>query len=80
MFAAARPPFDPVDAENKIAALEEKIRRVLTAKGPRSTRELRRDTHADRVGLWAFEQALKNLVAAGDIELDHALGKYHVTA
>ena len=76
---AVRTSVDPVDAENKIAALEEKIRRIL-AKGPRSRRELRRDTHADRIGLWAFEHALQNLQAAQDIRLDQGQGKFYLIA
>jgi hypothetical protein len=41
---------DPIDADNVIAAIEEKIRRYL-AKGPLSYRELQRAVHAHRHGL-----------------------------
>jgi hypothetical protein len=58
---------DPIDADGKIARLEEKIRRVLRTKGPQSNRDLRRMVHADREGIWAYGQAIKNLVKAGDI-------------
>ena len=67
--------LDPIDADNTISKLEEKIRRALTAKGPLSKRDLRRDTHADRAGIWAFEAALNNLLRAEDIELEHGLFK-----
>ena len=50
---------DPIDTDNTIARLEEKIRRVLGQKGPMSERDLRRAIHADRDGLWAFTQAKK---------------------
>jgi len=59
---------DPIDADNTISKLEEKIRRSLQAKGSLSRRDLRRNTHADRDGIWAFEAALKNLTNAGDIQ------------
>jgi hypothetical protein len=59
---------DPIDADNTISRLEEKIRRALGARGPLSRRELRRLTHADRAGLWAFEAAVKNLISALDVQ------------
>ena len=58
---------DPVDADGTIARLEEKIRRNLKAKGPLTRRDLRRATHADRDGIWAFNQALDNLAKCKDI-------------
>jgi hypothetical protein len=64
---AVRTLIDPIDADSTISKLEEKIRRVLATKGPQKERDLRRSTHADREGLWAFNSAVKNLVTAGDI-------------
>jgi hypothetical protein len=61
---------DPIDADNKVSKLEEKIRRQLELKGPLSERDLRRHTHADRDGLWAFKSARDNLVMAKDIVKD----------
>jgi hypothetical protein len=58
---------DPIDADGIIAKLEEKIRRSLKVKGPQSGRDLRRAVHADRDGLWAFNQAVSNLFSAVDI-------------
>lgn len=60
---------DPVDAENTIAATEEKIRRAL-ARGALKGRDLKRRVHANRVGLWAWNTAIRNLVEAGDITRD----------
>lgn len=60
---------DPVDAENTIAATEEKIRRVL-ARGALSGRDLKRRIHSDRAGLWIWNTAIKNLLGAGDILRD----------
>ena len=56
---------DPIDADNRIARLEEKIRRSLKGKGPLSERDLRRATHGDRDGLWAFNAARTNLLNSG---------------
>jgi hypothetical protein len=39
---------DPIDADDRIAKLEEKIRRSLRAHGPLTRRELRQRVHADR--------------------------------
>jgi hypothetical protein len=58
---------DPIDADNAIARMEEKIRRTLESKGPMTLRELRRATHADRAGVWAFQKALDNVGHAGDV-------------
>jgi hypothetical protein len=61
---------DPIDADSTVSKLEEKIRRVLGARGPLTARDLRRYTHADRDGLWAFDSARKNLIAANDVAKD----------
>jgi hypothetical protein len=58
---------DPIDADNLIAKLEEKIRRVLAQKGPLKTRELKKAVNAHRTGLWAFDRAEQNLSAAQEI-------------
>src|SRR5262249_35123635 len=65
---------DPIDADNTIARLEIDIRRRLEAEGTLTKRNLRREIHADRYGLWAFETALANLKKAGDI--GEKAGKY----
>jgi hypothetical protein len=64
---------DPIDADNTIARLEESIRRALKTMGPLSTRNLRRKTHADRYGLWAFDKAIANLRRAGDIQVSNGI-------
>jgi hypothetical protein len=52
---------DPIDAENKLAGLEEKIRRVL-ADGPLTAAELKRRCNYTRYGLWAWKMAFGNMV------------------
>jgi hypothetical protein len=69
---------DPIDAENKIAELEEAIRRNLQSRGALTPRELRQRTSADRKGLWAFNQALENLRKAGDVAEN--CGRYEYAA
>jgi len=61
---------DPVDADNRVAQLEQRIRRQLKARGPLNERALRRYTNADRQGLWAFRMALDNLSRAGDVSCE----------
>ena len=75
---AVRMETDPIDADNLIAKVEQKIKRVLTAHGPMNKRNVRRAIHADRDGLWAFEQATKNLQRAEEIVL-RANGAYEVS-
>jgi hypothetical protein len=60
---------DPIDADNLTAKMEEKIRRVL-AEGPRSDRELKQRTHANRSGLWIYEHAKRSLIGAEEITFD----------
>jgi len=67
---------DPIDADNKIAALEEKIRRQLGQRGSLSERDLRQRTHGDRNGIWAFQAAKRNLIDVGDVKC--ADGKYQL--
>jgi hypothetical protein len=61
---------DPIDADSQIAKLEEKIRRVLRSRGPLSRRNLRRDVHGDRTGLYIFNAALENLAKEREIRLE----------
>jgi hypothetical protein len=66
---AIRIQTDPIDVNNRIAELEEKIRRQLRTRGTLSYRDLFRYTHADRYGIWAFRSALENLQKAQEIKL-----------
>jgi len=59
---------DPIDADGQAAKMEEKIRRILRARGPLSERELKRHVHSDRTGLWIFTMAMKNLQAARELQ------------
>ena len=57
---------DPIDADNMIAGLEEKIRRSLAA-GPLSLSEIKRKVNYSPFGLWALDNAIKNLVTGGKL-------------
>jgi hypothetical protein len=74
---AARKYADPIDADNAIARLEERIRRILVD-GPLLKRELERKVNKGRVGIWAWDQAIKNLRNSGDIYWDSKTGEYRL--
>lgn len=65
----ARRLHDPIDADSAIAKIEEKIRRVLTT-GPRTDRDLKRTLHYNRIGTWAFSNAIRNLTSSKEICFD----------
>jgi len=65
----ARRESDPVNAENKIAAMEEKIRRAL-ARGPLNGRDVKKRVHYERDGLWVWNTAIGNLKRAGEVAYD----------
>jgi hypothetical protein len=65
----ARKFADPIDADSAIARLEERIRRLL-ASGPLSKRDLERRGNKNRVGIWIWNQAIKNLRNSGEIFWD----------
>lgn len=59
--------YDPIDADSNIAAMEEKIRRVLKSKGPLKDYQLKQFTNVKRVGLWIYENARENLKRGEEI-------------
>jgi hypothetical protein len=64
---------DPIDADNKIAQMEEKIRRSLRQR-VFSDRDLKRRTNAHRSGLWFYNTALNNLKKANEIRWNKKSG------
>lgn len=60
---------DPIDADNAIARVEEKVRRILK-EGAQREREIKRRLHVQRIGLWAYQAAMKNLREAEEITWD----------
>jgi hypothetical protein len=67
---------DPVDADNEVARMEEKMRRVLTAKGGMTERDLKRFTNTTQKGLWFFATAKANLQKAGELGFNRGEKKY----
>ena len=63
---AARRYADPIDADNASAKIEETIRRLL-ANGPLRKRDLEKRGNKHRVGVWLWNQAVKNLLSDGDL-------------
>lgn len=67
--------YDPIDADNTIAKMEEKIRRALSRQDKKtgkiiaglSDRELKQITNANRTGLYFYGLGLKNLQKAEEI-------------
>jgi hypothetical protein len=64
-----RKELDPIDADNAVAKMEEKIRRQLR-KAPLSTRDLKRGVHANRAGTWTYDNAIKNLQKSREVAWD----------
>ncbi len=67
---AVRRLYDPIDADNAIARVEESIRRVLATYGPMRERDLKRRVNYQRVGIWAYNTALENLLKSGEVRFN----------
>lgn len=74
---AARKLADPLDADNAVAKMEQNIRRHLSMSRMRG-RDLKKACHYERAGLWVFDQAIKNLISAKEVEYDKKLKFYQV--
>lgn len=61
-----RKELDPIDADNVVAKMEEKIRRQLR-KHSMTIRDLKRGTHANRAGTWVYDTAIRNLQRSREI-------------
>jgi hypothetical protein len=70
---------DPIDADDRIARLEQKITRTLKARGPLTRRDLLRHTNARRDGLWAFDKAISHLTHERYIRLNTTTTLYSLT-
>ena len=61
-----RQTYDPIDSDNQMSHVEEKVRRAL-ATGPLTERDLQRKINYQRVGVWFYQNAIKNLKNNGEI-------------
>jgi len=71
-----REEVDPIDADSKVAAMEERVRRILRQNGGMVPGELKRQVHYSRHGLWVFENAMRNLMRAGEVKFDRKARLY----
>jgi hypothetical protein len=71
----ARRQADPIDADNAVARLEEKMRRLLGS-APLGKRELERRGHKTRVGSWTWNAALQGLTRNGEVVFDRKTNLY----
>lgn len=69
---------DPIDADNKIARMEEAIRRAFKIKNKWHQRDLQRKVNYRRCGLWVWESAIKNLTKNIEIHFDAKHGIYRL--
>jgi hypothetical protein len=53
--------YDPIDAEGKVATMEERIRRKLMMQNKWTKRDLQRAVNSNQYGIWVWEKAEKNL-------------------
>lgn len=73
---AVRVATDPIDANNKTALMEERIRRALASGQWVTHRDLWRQIHAARYGSFIFDCAIKNLESScHEIEVHRTKGK-----
>jgi hypothetical protein len=70
--------YDPIDADNKIAHMEENIRRQLSGRGSLKKSDLKRFVNANRAGLWFYDTALNNLQKAGEVQWDSKKKQLHL--
>jgi hypothetical protein len=64
-----RKQHDPIDADNAVAKMENRIRRCLGTR-PMSDRDLKRGCNMNRYGWWLFDTARKNLERSNEIFYD----------
>jgi len=77
--------YDPIDADNTMAKMEEKIRRVLTRIDKKTGRyieltdnKLKQYTNANRTGLHFYNMAKKNLMDANEVAFNNKTGLWTV--
>ncbi len=61
--------YDPIDADNEIAKMEERIRRQLKSRGPIRESMLKKALHTERKqhGFWVYKKAIENLNESEEI-------------
>jgi hypothetical protein len=67
---------DPIDADSRIAAMEERIRRVVNSREGINRRDLQRAVHYHRHGIFVFRTAIRNLTQSDEIKFDSKRKEY----
>ena len=65
-----RKKVDPIQADNKIARMEQRIRNDLSLQPGMTSRDLKRAVRSDYHGLWVFKTALNNLIKDEEVTVD----------
>ncbi len=69
---------DPIDADNRIAQMEERLRRVLSnGRQGMALRDLQRTVNYNRYGLFVFNAALRNLLKSKEAKFDPKSRRYY---
>lgn len=71
--------YDPIDAEGKVAKMEEKIRRAFKLKQKWHKRDLQRKVNYNQDGIWVWDSATTNLKKNDEIMID-ARKKMYIAA
>jgi hypothetical protein len=70
---------DPISADNRIAEMEEKVRRAVRNSGrPMDPRELKRRVNYHRAGLYIFNAAVKNLCRSKEMRFNPKTRCYEI--
>lgn len=77
---AVRRVYDPIDQENTIAKMEEKVRRAILLKPKWAKRELQRKVNYSEDGIWVWDKAVENLISNDEMIFDAKSKTYAKTA
>ena len=73
-----RKELQPIDADNAVAKMEQKIVRILDIHGPLTRRDLVKYCNAHRTGEWIFRTSLENMMGVKVVAFDARSGHYHL--
>ena len=73
-----RKELQPIDADNAVAKMEQKIVRSLDVHGPLTRRDLVKYCNAHRTGEWIFRTSLENMMGVKVVAYDARSGHYHL--
>jgi hypothetical protein len=69
---------DPIDADTKVAELEQRLRRIIESNGQGiNLRDLQRAVHYERYGIFIFNSAKNNLLRAQEMIFDSKTKRFY---